>query len=465
MNPVLKLACFIFLSGIIFFISCKKEPDQVTTPPPTSGNRPPVANAGSDQTIILPVNSVTLDGSSSTDPDKNIASYAWTKVSGPSSFNIVNANAAQTQVTDLVQGVYQFELKVTDAAGLFSKGTVHIIVNFLPDDTLSIISGTALLSSFGSLSQAKFVVPATAADKLVFAGGYSYWVPRATVDIYNLSTNIWSMAQLSEERGGLTVATVGNKILYAGGTTNSGGSSSRVDIYDAAANTRSTAELSMARVGMTTAVAGNKAFFAGWGFRGSTNKVDIYDASINTWSTASLSEARGGLSAIAAGNKVFFAGGYKKYESLGDGPYDFSTRVDIYDIATNTWSTAELKEARSGMAVAAARNKIFFAGGYNDNGESFKLVDVYDLSSNTWTTAPLSEARSDIAVATAGSKILFASGRESSGDGSSAVDLYDASTNSWSTARLSQPRTVSSTATLGNKVLFFTGGDGKNGYL
>jgi len=447
------IACALLLVTIIF-ISCRKE----------FPNHPPVANAGPDQTINLPVNSVTLDGNSSTDPDNNIASYSWTKVSGPLSSTIVNANAVQTQVTGLVQVAYQFELKVTDAAGLFSKDTVQVTVNSVPDDALSIISGTAVLSSFGSLSQAKFVVPATAVDKLVFAGGYSDWVPTATVDIYNLSANAWSTAQISEKRGRLTVATVGNKILYAGGTTNNGRFSSRVDIYDAAANTWSTAELSMARSQMTTAVAGNKAFFAGWEYSEFTNRVDIYDASTNTWSTASLSEARNGLSAIAAGNKVFFAGGYRKFDSIDDGPYDFSTRVDIYDIATNTWSTAELKEARSGMAVAAAGNKVFFAGGHYINdpmtgqGGMSKLVDVYDLSSNTWTTTTLSEPRNNIAAATAGSKILFAGGYGSSYS-SSAVDIYDVSTNSWSTARLSQQRAVSSTATLGNKVLFFTGGD------
>jgi hypothetical protein len=38
-----------------------------------------------------------LDGSASADPDNNIVSYAWTKISGPSSFNIVNVNAAQTK--------------------------------------------------------------------------------------------------------------------------------------------------------------------------------------------------------------------------------------------------------------------------------------------------------------------------------------------------------------------------------
>jgi hypothetical protein len=36
-------------------------------------------------------------------PDNNIVSYAWTKISGPSSFNIVNVNAVQTQVSNLMK--------------------------------------------------------------------------------------------------------------------------------------------------------------------------------------------------------------------------------------------------------------------------------------------------------------------------------------------------------------------------
>jgi len=93
-----------------------------------TSNHPPVANAGSDQTIILPVNSITVDGSGSTDPDNNITNYLWTKISGPSSITITNANAVQTQIINLVQGTYQFELKVTDAGGLFAKDTVQITV-------------------------------------------------------------------------------------------------------------------------------------------------------------------------------------------------------------------------------------------------------------------------------------------------------------------------------------------------
>ena len=42
---------------------------------------------------------------------------------------IANTNAVQTQVTNLVQGIYQFELKVTDAGGLFSKDTMQVHCN------------------------------------------------------------------------------------------------------------------------------------------------------------------------------------------------------------------------------------------------------------------------------------------------------------------------------------------------
>src|SRR5690606_19829822 len=41
---------------------------------------PPVANAGNDQTIVLPVNNAILDGSKSTASGGSIVSYHWSKV-------------------------------------------------------------------------------------------------------------------------------------------------------------------------------------------------------------------------------------------------------------------------------------------------------------------------------------------------------------------------------------------------
>ena len=93
-----------------------------------AANIPPTANAGSDQVITLPINSVILSGSG-TDSDGSISSYSWTKISGPSSFSIKNSSSAASQVSGLAQGVYQFELKVTDDKGAIGKDTIQITVN------------------------------------------------------------------------------------------------------------------------------------------------------------------------------------------------------------------------------------------------------------------------------------------------------------------------------------------------
>jgi hypothetical protein len=119
------------------FLSCKKETtsessDRSNQSPvlyqPTVSNRPPVANAGADQTVVLPLNSATLDGSASSDPDSNIVSYSWTQISGPSSGNILTKSAKKTQVNGLVKGSYRFELKISDVTGLSAKDTSLVTV-------------------------------------------------------------------------------------------------------------------------------------------------------------------------------------------------------------------------------------------------------------------------------------------------------------------------------------------------
>ncbi len=93
------------------------------------GNISPTANAGSNITITLPTNSTTLNGSASSDPDGTIASYLWTKTSGPSTFTIVNNTLATTALTNLVQGTYIFNLLVTDNLGATNSDTVTVTVN------------------------------------------------------------------------------------------------------------------------------------------------------------------------------------------------------------------------------------------------------------------------------------------------------------------------------------------------
>jgi hypothetical protein len=97
-------------------------------------NIAPTASAGADQTITLPTNSLILSGTGS-DADGTIASYSWTKVSGPSTFSIGNSSASTVNISNLVAGSYQFELKVTDDKGAIGKDTVQ--VNVISDTSVS----------------------------------------------------------------------------------------------------------------------------------------------------------------------------------------------------------------------------------------------------------------------------------------------------------------------------------------
>ncbi len=85
----------------------------------------PTANAGSNQTITLPADSVFLDGSQST----GATTYLWTQFSGPSTFTIKTPNKDTTSVTGLVQGVYVFQLSINGGS---STSQVTITVNPVP---------------------------------------------------------------------------------------------------------------------------------------------------------------------------------------------------------------------------------------------------------------------------------------------------------------------------------------------
>lgn len=100
----------------------------------TTTNRPPVANAGPDQSVTAGVQ-VALNATASSDPEGAIASYRWSQIAGPS-VSLSNANAAQTLFTAPASGnggvSLVFEVTVTDAGGL--QGTDQVVVNVTSPD-------------------------------------------------------------------------------------------------------------------------------------------------------------------------------------------------------------------------------------------------------------------------------------------------------------------------------------------
>jgi len=111
---------FLFTSGCQKHYQCRVCPDS---------HKPPIANAGKDTTITLPVNSILLDGTASVDPDGSITSYHWKRLSGNASFlRIENENVSQTMATNLAEGEYIIALEVKDNSLLYASDIVVITV-------------------------------------------------------------------------------------------------------------------------------------------------------------------------------------------------------------------------------------------------------------------------------------------------------------------------------------------------
>jgi PKD repeat protein len=91
-------------------------------------NLAPVATAGSDQTIYLG-ETITLDGTASTDSDGTIASYYWDLGDG------AIQSGATLSYEYLAAGTYTVELEVTDNEGTYSSDFLTVTVNETPKVT------------------------------------------------------------------------------------------------------------------------------------------------------------------------------------------------------------------------------------------------------------------------------------------------------------------------------------------
>ena len=121
------------------------QTDRVTVNVTATGNRPPVADAGPDRTVS-PGETVTLDGTNSSDPDGGdwVVGYSWTQVSGVTVTLSGVATATPTFRAPAAGGTdnaLTFELTVADRGGL--EGGDRVTVNVIGD------GGTAPIADAG----------------------------------------------------------------------------------------------------------------------------------------------------------------------------------------------------------------------------------------------------------------------------------------------------------------------------
>lgn len=58
----------------------------------------------------------------------NSLKYQWRKVSGPAQYTILSPKSATTKIINLTQGIYKFELKVTNRYNLSARDTMTLTV-------------------------------------------------------------------------------------------------------------------------------------------------------------------------------------------------------------------------------------------------------------------------------------------------------------------------------------------------
>ena len=162
--------------------------------------------------------------------------------------------------------------------------------------------------------------------------------------------------------------------------------------------------------------------------------TQIYNPATNTWSTGVPlpTPVAGGVGAERVNNVLYVMGG------TVDGT-TYSSAVWAFDLKTKTWSSkAGMPIALQDAGVAVENGMIYVvAGGNSTENLRSNAVYSYNPPTDTWTEeAPLLVGRSEPSVGLVGNKligftIVVADGYASGGD----TESYDPATNTWTTLK------------------------------
>jgi N-acetylneuraminic acid mutarotase len=273
-----------------------------------------------------------------------------------------------------------------------------------------------------------------------------------------------SLAPVPAAAEGMSVAHVGNVIVAAYGfSPAAGGDTARTRLYNIAANTWSRGAAAPGGPSSEgTAVAHGGSIYALGGRNGTQNHMNHrYTPATNTWTVlAPMPTGRTGLAAAVAGDAIFAIGGRRNIGGPCSGrPL---ARVERYNIAHNTWTTAApLPARRSDIGAVAHGGKIYVFGGCTNGFSTVSHgVEIYNPVTNTWAKgAPMPTARAGFyGVGIVGGSIYVMGGINAAGRPSAANEVYNIAHNTWSKATpMRHPRGEMGVTSHGGRV-FTVGG-------
>jgi N-acetylneuraminic acid mutarotase len=227
-------------------------------------------------------------------------------------------------------------------------------------------------------------------DQIYVIGGYpSSRTSVSTVQVYHAATDSWSLAApLPGPVNHAMAAAVNGKVYVIGGQSGAGGGGPFLDAvfeYDPASDTWTAKSLMpTVRSGGTAVVIDSKIYVAG-GRPPHGHDFAVYDPVADTWETLpDMPTDRNHLAGVAIGGKLYVVGG-----RFGAGfQSDMTDALEIFDPATNTWtSQAPMPTVRGGLNAAAVNGCLHVFGGEGSEGV-FPQHEAYDPTTDTWHSLP-----------------------------------------------------------------------------
>lgn len=234
-------------------------------------------------------------------------------------------------------------------------------------------------------------------------------------------------APMATARSNAAGGAVGGKLYVVGGSDGSKSTNS-LEAYDPEANTWTTrAPMPTARHGAAAAVVGGLLYVVG-GINQSENRhlagLEVYDPATNSWSIKTpMTVPRYVPQAVAIGSKLYVIGGCVGWCA------PTTDAVEVYDTASDTWTKLHPQAFPRGSAdVAVANGRIVVAGGccgatQSDTSLMGSRVEVYDPATDAWTTKKGHYVGSGGAAGAIDGKVYVA--------GASPAEVYDPAGDVW----------------------------------
>ena len=242
-------------------------------------------------------------------------------------------------------------------------------------------------------------------------GGIVNNVAIANAYKYTPATNTWTpIASLPAPRGWFSAASDGTYIYLLGGVDQNFTTTATLWRYDPVSNTYNTSlpSYTIPTYFHASAYLNGKIYRIAGRAIGTDFHVEVYTIATNTWSlAANYPFANHSLMAVALGNYIY-AGG-------GNASPDKTWR---YDPSTDTWddaAVADLPAGRSAAASGAYNGRWLLAGGDVNFAISTSAI-AWDPATNTWNNLPnMVQARDYLGGATAGQSFYAVAGNSAPG--------------------------------------------------